>query len=113
MHAGPDMPAIASSEIAQLTRALRMSHTSYVFLVWANIELWRLPDLRPAHTYADQYLDDPQNRAWSPFPAPRLVELRETAGVRFYASYRRLQEAVGALSLAYGQEFYDEIMAVI
>jgi hypothetical protein len=119
---------------------LRMSHNSYVFLVWANTELWREMEHKPGMEDAERYIELGRKlhaaavefrcyalftlvrinfwmifrvRPWSPFPAPRLVELRETAGVRFYASYQRLQEAVGALCLAYGQEFYDEIMAVI
>jgi hypothetical protein len=119
---------------------LRMSHNSYVFLVWANTELWRETKFKPGMDDRETYIDLSRKlhaaalefriyaictlvrinfwmifriRPWSPFPAPRLVELRETAGVRFYASYQRLQEAVGALCLAYGQEFYDEMMAVI
>jgi hypothetical protein len=119
---------------------LRMAHNSFVLLVWANTELWRETKYKPGMEDREIYIDLSRKlhaaalefriyaictlvrinfwmivrvRPWSPFPAPRLVELRETAGVRFYASYQRLQEAVGALCLAYGQEFYDEMMAVI
>jgi hypothetical protein len=119
---------------------LRMAHNSSVLLVWANTELWRETKYKPGMEDREIYIDLSRKlhaaalefriyaictlvrinfwmifriRPWSPFPAPRLVELRETAGVIFYASYQRLQEAVGALCLAYGQEFYDEMMAVI
>jgi hypothetical protein len=119
---------------------LRMAHNSFVLLVWANTELWRETKYKPGMEDRETYIDLSRKlhtaalefriyalctlvrinfwmivrvRPWSPFPSPRLVELRETAGVRFYASYQRLQEAVGALCLAYGQEFYDEMMAVI
>jgi hypothetical protein len=119
---------------------LRMSHNAFVLLVWANTELWRETKYMPGMEEREVYIALSRKlhmaavefrlyalltlarinfwmivriRPWSPFPAPRLVDLRETFGVKFYASYRRLQEAVGALSLAYGQEFYDEMMAVI
>jgi len=119
---------------------LRMSHNAFVLLVWANTELWRETKYKPGMEDREVYIALSRKlhvaavefrlyalltvvrinfwmivriRPWSPFPAPRLIELRETAGVRFYASYQRLQEAVGALCLAYGQEFYDEMMAVI
>jgi hypothetical protein len=119
---------------------LRMSHNAFVLLVWANTELWRETKYRPGMDERDVYIALSRKlhvaavefrlyalltvirinfwmvfriRPWSPFPAPRLIELREIANVRFYASYHRLQEAVGALCLAYGQEFYDEMMAVL
>jgi hypothetical protein len=119
---------------------LRMAHNSYVLLVWANTELWRETKYKPGMEDREIYIDLSRKlhaaalefriyaictlvrinfwmifriRPWSPWPAPRLPELRETVGVRFYASYHRLQEAVGALCLAYGQEFYDEMMAVL
>lgn len=119
---------------------LRMSHNSYVFLVWANTELWREMKYKPGMEDAENYIELGRKlhaaavefrlyalvtlvrinfwmilriRPWSPFRAPRLTDLRETGGLRFHASYQRLREAVGALCLAYGQEFYDEMMAVI
>jgi hypothetical protein len=119
---------------------LRMSHNAFVLLVWANTELWRETKYKPGMDDHEVYIALSRRlhaaavefrlyalltlvrinfwmivriRPWSPFPPPRLVELRETAGVRFYASYQRLQEAVGALCLMYGQEFYDEMMAVL
>jgi hypothetical protein len=119
---------------------LRMSHNSYVFLVWANTELWREMKHKPGMEGAEHYIELGRQlhaaavefrcyalftlvrinfwmivriRPWSPFRAPRLTDLRETGGLRFYASYQRLREAVGALCLAYGQEFYDEMMALI
>jgi hypothetical protein len=50
---------------------------------------------------------------WWPFHEPTLVELRDVAGVSFYSSYHRLKDAVGALCRAYGDEFYEQIMAMI
>ena len=118
----------------------RMAHNSRVFLVWANTELWREIKYKPGMENADHFIELGRKlhtaaiefriyalftllrinfwmilriRPWSPLPAPHVTDLREIAGLRFYASYQRLREAVGAMCLAYGQEFYDEIMAVI
>jgi hypothetical protein len=119
---------------------LRMAHNSFVLLVWANTELWRETKYKPGMEDREIYIDLSRKlhaaalefriyaiytlvrinfwmilriRPWSPFRAPRLTDLRETGGLRFYASYQRLREAVGAMCLAYGQEFYDEMMALI
>jgi hypothetical protein len=119
---------------------LRMSHNALVFITWANTELWRETKLKPDMEDRELYIDLGRRlydaavefrfyalftllrinfwmifriRSWSPFPAPRLGDLREVGGVRFYASYSRLRETVGALCLAYGEEFYEEIMPLI
>jgi hypothetical protein len=119
---------------------LRMSHNAFVFIIWANTELWRETKLRPGMEDRELFIQLSRNlhaaavtfrlyalftlvriafwtifrtRLWSPLPAPRLTDLREVAGLRFYASYQQVREAVGALCLTYGQEFYEEIMAVI
>jgi hypothetical protein len=116
---------------------LRMSHNAFILLTWANTELWRETKYMPGMEDRELYMDLSHKlhssaiefrcyalstllrinfwmifriRFWSPFPAPRLADLREIGGVRFHASYSRLRETVGALCLAYGQEFYEQIM---
>src|SRR5882724_8901792 len=115
---------------------LRMSHNAFILLTWANTELWRETKYMPGMEDRELYIDLSRKlhnaaiefrcyalctllrinfwmifriRFWSPLPAPRIADLRETVGVRFYASYRRLRETVGALCLAYGEEFYEQI----
>jgi hypothetical protein len=119
---------------------LRMSHNAFVLIVWANTEIWRETKYKTDMEDRELYIELGRklhgaaiefrlyalltlfrvnfwmifrSRSWSPFPVPRMTELREIGGVRFYPSYRRLREAVGNLCLAYGQEFYDELMALI
>jgi len=117
-----------------------MSHNAFVFITWANTELWRETKFKPDMEDREVYIDLSRRvydaavefrvyalltllrinfwmmfriRVWSPFPAPRIADLREIGGVRFYASYSRLRDTVGALCLAYGEEFYEEIMPLI
>lgn len=119
---------------------LRMSHNAFVLIVWANTELWRETKFMPGMEDGAKFIELSRDvycaalnfrvyalmtllrihfwmlfriSPWSPFPAPRISSLRETAGFRFYASYQKLKDTVGALCMAHGQEFYDEMMSII
>lgn len=119
---------------------LRMSHNAFVLIVWANTELWREVKERPGMENSEEYIYLGNRlygaavefrafvfltlirvniwiivraRAWSPFRIPNLVELQQLGDLRFHASYMRLREAVGALCLVYGEEFYDEILSMM
>lgn len=119
---------------------LRMSHNAFVFIAWANTELWRETKLIPGMEDGAKFIElsrDLYSAAltfrlyailtlarihlwmlfritpWCPFPAPQISTLRETAGFRFYASYQKLRNAVAALAIAHGQEFHDDMMAII
>ncbi|SRR6266481_993547 len=119
---------------------LRMSHNAMVFIVWANTEVWREMKFKTDMDDREVYIELGRKvhaaaiefriyalltiirinfwmifrlRLWSPFPAPRITDLRQMGGLRFYASYQRLREAVLALCLAYGEEFHEEMMSVI
>jgi hypothetical protein len=119
---------------------LRMSHNAFVLAIWAQAEYWQethtMPPLRDRaefielsrrmHAAAIQFRIYAlmtlvrmkfwmvfRMHWWWPFHEPTLVELRDVAGVSFYSSYHRLKDAVGALCRAYGDEFYEQIMAMI
>jgi hypothetical protein len=119
---------------------LRMSHNALVLMVWANTEIWRETKFKTDMEDRELYIDLGRklyaaaiefriytlltllrinfwiifrNRSWSLLPTSRIADLREVGGVRFYPAYQRLREAVGNLCLAYGQEFYEELMALI
>lgn len=119
---------------------VRMSHNARVFIMWADTEIWRETKLRPGMPDRERYIELSRKmhtaatefriyafltlvritfwmvfrtRPWIPGSVPRMADLREFGGLSFYASYQRLREAVAFLCLAYGEEFYDEIMSVI
>jgi hypothetical protein len=119
---------------------LRMSHNAFILLTWANTELWRETKLRPNMQDRETFIELSREmhaaavefrlyalltvlrinfwmifriRPWCPLPKPRLCQLREIAGLRFYSAYGRLRETTGALCRAYGDEFYDEMMSII
>ena len=117
-----------------------MSHDAHIFLQLANTELWRETKFKPGMEDSEKYIELAQklHRAaveficvatltlwrinfwllfrtqwWVPLPAPRISNLGQTAGLKLHASYRKFRDAVGALCLQYGEEFYDEIMPMI
>jgi hypothetical protein len=119
---------------------VRMSHNASILTNWAQTELLRETELRPDMEGRETYIQLSQKlhvaslafwvytkitlfriRLWLifrmdplfPLPLPRMSDLRETFGLRFYASYQQLRETVGALCLVYGPEFHDEIMEII
>jgi hypothetical protein len=119
---------------------VRLSHNAYVLTTWANTELLRETELHPDMENRETYIELSHKlhvasiqvsiyttialfriRLWlifrmdplSPLPLPRICDLREISGLRFYSSYQQLKDAVAALCLAYGPEFHDEIMAII
>lgn len=119
---------------------LRMSHNALILLTWANTELWRETKFKPDMQDREIFINLSREmhaaalefrlyalltvlrinfwmifriRRWSPLPQPRVCELKEIAGLRFYSAYGRLRESTGALCRAYGDEFYDEMMSVL
>ena len=118
----------------------RMSHNASVLLTWANTEIWRETKFMPGMPDRERYIDLSRRlisaaiefrlyalfalfriniwmifrtHPWMPFSSARIASLREIGGIKFYASYQHLREAVGDLCLAYGEDFYEDMMSVI
>lgn len=118
----------------------RMLHNAKVFVMWANTEILRETKLRPGMPDHERYIELSRRmhsaaiefriyafltlvritfwmvfrtRTWIPGSIPQIADLRELGGLNFYGSYQRLRDAVASLCLAYGEEFYDEIMSTI
>jgi|SRR6185312_16340374 len=114
----------------------RMAHNANVLLEWSNAELNRtivgkqVDDGRPEYLEAARKLHSAatefrlyallslikiqlwlvfRTRAWMPFAAPSLAELRQVCGMRFYSLYSNLTDAAADLGQFYGVEFRDEL----
>ena len=116
----------------------RMSHNTLILFILARTEQWRETKYMPGMENSQQFIELAQKLLlaslefriytlltllrikwwmvcriywWLPLPTPRIGNLGAIGPFKFTACYNRFKEATGALCLAHGQEFYDEIMS--
>ena len=119
---------------------VRMSHNAAILAEWANAELSLEIVGRPGNKDEAEYLRSARKLhiaasefriyallslvkirfwmifrtvPWLPFAPPNITELRGIYGMKFFALYSKLTEAVSELGLLYGQEFHEELLKAL
>ena len=116
---------------------LRMSHNALVLIEWGNMESLtqgKDPELSKKKQELAQELVQAATefrlyslmalvklKFWlvlpspfsSLFPAPSLPGMRHVFGIDALGSYQRLKTAAGGLSLAYNNQFHDELVELL